>query len=190
MIGLVSQIDCSLAGAGGGLPSLAFIRRAVSMLMLRYPSRLGNMFIVNAGLAMYYLWQAISVVLAQVRWSQGAERVPPPAHKYRLPCYVCSTNDVVVICILTTTSCGFGGLAAVFWMRRDPDVVFVYFERTRPTASVRHSWYRWILGVRLAATSGSQCQAACAVCPARGRAWCQDSQCVFAANAVSVRGVY
>eukprot|EP00904_Undaria_pinnatifida_P009720 jgi/Undpi1/5879/HiC_scaffold_2.g01153.m1 len=60
-------IDCSQAGAGGQLPSLAFIRRAVSMLMLRYPSRLGNMFIVNAGLAVYYLWQAISVVLAQRR---------------------------------------------------------------------------------------------------------------------------
>ncbi|CAM9815189.1 unnamed protein product [Laminaria digitata] len=59
-------VDCSLAGAGGQLPSLAFMRRAVSMLMLRYPSRLGNMFIVNAGLAVYYLWQAISVVLAQV----------------------------------------------------------------------------------------------------------------------------
>lgn len=74
------QIDCSQAGAGGQLPSLAFIRQAVSMLMLRYPSRLGNMFIVNAGLAMYYLWQAISVVLAQVRWVRGADRVflPPP----------------------------------------------------------------------------------------------------------------
>ena len=43
------------------------------MLMLRYPSRLGNMFIVNAGLAVYYLWQAISVVLAQVRWVRGVD---------------------------------------------------------------------------------------------------------------------
>ena len=67
MLGLVSQIDCSLAGSVGQLPSLTFIRRAASMLMLHYPSRLGNMFIVNAGLAVYYLWQAISVVLAQVR---------------------------------------------------------------------------------------------------------------------------
>ena len=84
------------------------------MLMLRYPSRLGNMFIVNAGLAMYYLWQAISVVLAQVWWPRGAECVPPPARistTYLAMPHVCSTTDVVIR--ILTTSCGFGGLVAV-----------------------------------------------------------------------------
>lgn len=37
------------------------------MLMLRYPSRLGNLFIVNSGLVVYYLWQAISLLLSPVR---------------------------------------------------------------------------------------------------------------------------
>ncbi|CAM9444984.1 unnamed protein product, partial [Hapterophycus canaliculatus] len=57
-------IDCSSVGAGGQLPSLAFMREAVSMLMLRYPSRLGNLFIVNSGLVVYFLWQAVSLVLS------------------------------------------------------------------------------------------------------------------------------
>lgn len=43
------------------------MKEAVSMLMLRYPSRLGNLFIVNSGLVVYYLWQAVSLLLAQVR---------------------------------------------------------------------------------------------------------------------------
>ncbi|CAM9517880.1 unnamed protein product [Scytosiphon promiscuus] len=59
-------IDCSSVGAGGQLPSLAFLREAVSMLMLRYPSRLGNLFIVNSGFVVYYLWQAISLLLSPV----------------------------------------------------------------------------------------------------------------------------
>ena len=46
---------------------MGFIRQAVSMLMLRYPSRLGNLFIVNSGNVVYYLWQAISRLLPPVR---------------------------------------------------------------------------------------------------------------------------
>lgn len=61
------QVDCSLVGVGGQLPSLGFLREAVSMLMLRYPSRLGNLFIVNSGNVIYYLWQAISRLLPPVR---------------------------------------------------------------------------------------------------------------------------
>lgn len=64
---LYFQVDCSLVGAGGQLPSLAFLREAASMLMLRYPSRLGNLFIVNSGNVIYYLWQAISRLLPPVR---------------------------------------------------------------------------------------------------------------------------
>eukprot|EP00903_Cladosiphon_okamuranus_P007085 g6885.t1 len=56
-------VDCSLVGAGGQLPSFGFLREAISMLMLRYPSRLGNLFIVNSGNVVYYLWQAISRLL-------------------------------------------------------------------------------------------------------------------------------
>eukprot|EP00752_Nemacystus_decipiens_P011132 g9892.t1 len=56
-------VDCSLVGAGGQLPSLGFLKEAVSMLMLRYPSRLGNLFLVNSGNLVYYLWQAISRLL-------------------------------------------------------------------------------------------------------------------------------
>lgn len=64
----IFQVDCSLVGAAGGeLPSLGFVREAVSMLMLRYPSRLGNLFIVNSGMVVYYLWQAISRLLPPVR---------------------------------------------------------------------------------------------------------------------------
>lgn len=64
---LTFQVDCSLVGAGGQLPSMGFVREAVSMLMLRYPSRLGNLFIVNSGNVVYYLWQAISRLLPPVR---------------------------------------------------------------------------------------------------------------------------
>ncbi|CAN0573608.1 unnamed protein product, partial [Ectocarpus sp. 12 AP-2014] len=65
--GLSLQIDCTATGGDGQLPSLAFVREAVSMLMLRYPSRLGNLFIVNAGNMVYYLWRAISLLLSPVR---------------------------------------------------------------------------------------------------------------------------
>ncbi|CBN75827.1 conserved unknown protein [Ectocarpus siliculosus] len=59
-------IDCTATGGDGQLPSLAFVREAVSMLMLRYPSRLGNLFIVNAGNMVYYLWRAVSLLLSPV----------------------------------------------------------------------------------------------------------------------------
>lgn len=61
------QIDCTATGGDGQLPSLAFVREAVSMLMLRYPARLGNLFLVNAGNMVYYLWRAISLLLSPVR---------------------------------------------------------------------------------------------------------------------------
>lgn len=38
------------------------------MLTLHYPSRLGKLLIVNAGSAVYYLWQAVSLLLAPVGW--------------------------------------------------------------------------------------------------------------------------
>lgn len=65
--GLSFQIDCTSTDGDGQLPSLAFVREAVSMLMLRYPSRLGNLFVVNAGNMVYYLWRAISLLLSPVR---------------------------------------------------------------------------------------------------------------------------
>lgn len=56
----------------GQLPSFAFCREALSILMLHYPSRLGNFFLVNAGMAVSYLWQAISLLLPQVTQSYAA----------------------------------------------------------------------------------------------------------------------
>ena len=55
-----------MVGAGGQLPALAFLREAVSMLVLRYPWRLGNLFIVNSGNIIYYLWLGISRLLLEV----------------------------------------------------------------------------------------------------------------------------
>lgn len=65
----------------GQLPSFAFCREAMSMLMLHYPSRLGNFFLVNAGMAVSYLWQAISLLLPQVTQSYAARG---PANSPRL----------------------------------------------------------------------------------------------------------
>lgn len=68
------QIDCTFAAAGP-LPSLAFARQAVSMLMLRYPSRLGTLFLVNAGSAVYFLWSAASMLLPLVSRSSACKPV-------------------------------------------------------------------------------------------------------------------
>lgn len=65
----------------GQLPSFAFCREALSILMLHYPSRLGNFFLVNAGMAVSYLWQAISLLLPQVTQSYAARG---PANSARL----------------------------------------------------------------------------------------------------------
>lgn len=67
---LYSQVDCTQA-AEGPLPSFAFARQAVSVLTLHYPSRLGKLLVVNAGAAVYYLWQAVSMLLPPVGSSQA-----------------------------------------------------------------------------------------------------------------------
>lgn len=94
------QVDCSMVGGGGQLPSLAFTRQAVSMLMLRYPSRLGKLFLVNAGLTVHYLWQAISLLLSTVRGQgqgRGAHSRFACRYAYHAPLNTLPSGDGVFI---------------------------------------------------------------------------------------------
>ncbi|CAM9567015.1 unnamed protein product [Discosporangium mesarthrocarpum] len=57
-------VDCSFED-GGGFPALATVRHALSMLALHYPSRLGSLFVLNAGTMITSVWWGLSFLIKQ-----------------------------------------------------------------------------------------------------------------------------